>query len=114
MDWTDVHYRQLARLISRRTWLWTEMVVDKTVLHAQQLDRFLWFPPEQHPIVLQLGGSDPQTLAAAAVKARCRRGRGGGRARRGGGGGGGAPAGGLCFAVQPCSCGPVGGRARPC
>ncbi|KAI8464838.1 MAG: dihydrouridine synthase-domain-containing protein [Monoraphidium minutum] len=69
MDWTDVHYRQLARLISRRTWLWTEMVVDKTILHAPQLGRFLWFPPEQHPIVLQLGGSDPETLAAAAVKA---------------------------------------------
>jgi tRNA-dihydrouridine synthase A len=29
MEWTDVHYRQLARLISKHTWLWTEMVVDK-------------------------------------------------------------------------------------
>ncbi|KIZ03210.1 tRNA-dihydrouridine synthase A [Monoraphidium neglectum] len=69
MDWTDVHYRQLARLISRRTWLWTEMVVDKTIIHTPHPDRFLWFPPEQRPLVLQLGGSDPQTLAAAAVKA---------------------------------------------
>lgn len=68
MDWTDVHYRQLARLISRRTWLWTEMVVDKTIIHTPHLDRFLWFPPEQHPVVLQLGGSDPATLAAAVVK----------------------------------------------
>ena len=67
MDWTDVHYRQLARLISRRTWLWTEMVVDKTLLHTPQPDRHLWFPPEQRPIVLQLGGSDPETLAAAAL-----------------------------------------------
>jgi tRNA-dihydrouridine synthase A len=70
MDWTDVHYRQLARLMSKRTWLWTEMVVDKAVLNTPQPDRFLWFPPEQRPIVLQLGGSDPETLAAAAVKVR--------------------------------------------
>lgn len=68
MDWTDVHYRQLARIISKRTWLWTEMVVDKTVLHTPFLDSFLWFPPEQHPIVCQLGGSDPETLAAATRK----------------------------------------------
>lgn len=39
MDWTDVHYRQLARLISKHTWLWTEMVVDKTVLHTTVLDK---------------------------------------------------------------------------
>ena len=112
MDWTDTHYRQLARIISRRTWLWTEMVsvpgvdrnslfvtkvmarpwwsqaarpdhlarrvscrlhfspsppyiltypppsplqvVDKTILHTPYLERFLWFPPEQHPIVCQV------------------------------------------------------------
>ena len=92
MDWTDVHYRQLARLISRHTWLWTEMVVDNTLIHQPSRDRFgwqqleqfssllgtkatintylsrrwLWFPPEQHPIVCQLGGSNPTTLAAAA------------------------------------------------
>lgn len=65
MDWTDLHYRQLARMLSKRTWLWTEMVVDKTILHTPHTDRHLWFPPEQHPIVLQLGGSDPDTLAAA-------------------------------------------------
>ena len=66
LDWTDVHYRQLARLISRRTWLYTEMVVDQTVLHTAQPDRHLWFPPEQHPVVLQLGGSKPELMAAAA------------------------------------------------
>ncbi|GLI67721.1 hypothetical protein VaNZ11_011921 [Volvox africanus] len=69
MDWTDIHFRQLVRLLSRRTWLWTEMVVDKTILHTQNLDKFLWFPPEQRPLVLQLGGSDPVTLAAATAKA---------------------------------------------
>lgn len=66
MDWTDLHYRQLARMISRHTWLYTEMVVDKTLIHNPDHDRFLWFPPEQHPIVCQLGGSDPDELAAAA------------------------------------------------
>ena len=70
MDWTDVHYRQLARLISKHTWLYTEMVVDKTIIHTQQLDKFLAFPPEQSPIVLQLGGSDPTTLAQACLKAK--------------------------------------------
>lgn len=69
MEWTDVHFRQLARLLSRRTWLWTEMVVDKTVLHTGQLDKHLWFPPSQRPLVLQLGGSDPDTLRAAAATA---------------------------------------------
>jgi tRNA-dihydrouridine synthase A len=39
MDWTDVHYRQLARLISRQTWLYTEMVVDSTLLHNPDTDR---------------------------------------------------------------------------
>ena len=44
-------------------------VVDKTILHTHNLDKFLWFPPEQRPLVLQLGGSDPETLAAAAAAA---------------------------------------------
>jgi tRNA-dihydrouridine synthase A len=39
MDWTDVHYRQLARIISKHTWLWTEMVVDKTILHSPTPER---------------------------------------------------------------------------
>ncbi|CAL8471488.1 g11030 [Coccomyxa elongata] len=66
MDWTDVHYRQMARLISKHTWLYTEMVVDQTIIHNPNTDRFLWFPPEQRPIVCQLGGSDPAKLAEAA------------------------------------------------
>ncbi|KAK9841940.1 hypothetical protein WJX81_000054 [Elliptochloris bilobata] len=66
MDWTDIHYRQLARLITKHTFLYTEMVVDSTLIHNPDTDRFLWFPPEQRPLVLQLGGSDPAKLAAAA------------------------------------------------
>ena len=66
MDYTDVHYRQLARLISARTWLWTEMVVDKTLIHGTMTDKFVSFPPGQRPLVCQLGGSDPEELAAAA------------------------------------------------
>eukprot|EP00850_Spirogloea_muscicola_P007232 SM000036S13276 [mRNA] locus=s36:352871:357132:+ [translate_table: standard] len=68
MDWTDVHYRQLARLISKQTWLYTEMVVDNTLTHIEEqkrLDKFLAFPAMQRPIVLQLGGSNPATLAKA-------------------------------------------------
>jgi tRNA-dihydrouridine synthase A len=53
-------------MISRHTWLYTEMVVDQTIIHSPFTDRFLWFPPEQRPIVCQLGGSDPTLLARAA------------------------------------------------
>lgn len=66
MDWTDNHYRTLARLISRHAWLYTEMVVAETIVHQKDnLDRFLAFPAEQHPIVLQIGGSNLDNLAKA-------------------------------------------------
>jgi tRNA-dihydrouridine synthase A len=67
MDWTDAHYRQLARTLSRRAVLYTEMVVDATVLHAEDKDRHLAFPAGQRPLVFQVGGSDPAKLAAAAA-----------------------------------------------
>lgn len=67
MDWTDLHYRQLARIMSKNVWLYTEMVVDSTIIHNPDHDRFLWFPPEQHPISCQLGGSNPEQLAQAAA-----------------------------------------------
>jgi tRNA-dihydrouridine synthase A len=66
MDYTDVHYRQLARLMSKNTWLYTEMVVDSTLIFNPDHDRFLAFPEEQHPISCQLGGSNPENLAKAA------------------------------------------------
>ncbi|CAD5182626.1 unnamed protein product [Musa acuminata subsp. burmannicoides] len=67
MDWTDNHYRTLARLISKHAWLYTEMVVAETIVHqSENLDRFLAFSPIQHPIVLQIGGSNLTNLAKAA------------------------------------------------
>ncbi|KAJ4971793.1 hypothetical protein NE237_004892 [Protea cynaroides] len=67
MEWTDNHYRTLARLISKHAWLYTEMVVAETIVHQKDnLDRFLAFSPEQHPIVLQIGGSNLDNLAKAA------------------------------------------------
>ena len=69
MDWTDVHYRSLARLMTRKSWLYTEMVVDTTLIHNPDVGRFLEFPESQRPIVCQLGGSDPSKLAAAAAVA---------------------------------------------
>ncbi len=65
MDWTTRDYRFLARLITRHTLLYTEMVVAQAILHGDR-DRFLSFNDEEHPVALQLGGSDPQQLAEAA------------------------------------------------
>ncbi|PKA51481.1 tRNA-dihydrouridine synthase A [Apostasia shenzhenica] len=70
MDWTDNHFRTLARLISRHAWLYTEMIVAETIVHQKDnLDRFLLFSQEQHPIVLQIGGSNLENLAKAAEHA---------------------------------------------
>jgi hypothetical protein len=71
MDWTDTYYRHMARLMTKHTWLYTEMVVDKTLIHnPDTLDRWLEFSSVQHPVVLQLGGSEPRDLEAAAALAR--------------------------------------------
>jgi tRNA-dihydrouridine synthase A len=65
MEWTDRHCRYFLRLISRRTFLYTEMVTAEAVLYGDR-ERVLGFSPEEHPVGLQLGGSDPKRLAAAA------------------------------------------------
>jgi tRNA-dihydrouridine synthase A len=65
MEWTDRHCRYFLRLISRRAFLYTEMVTAEAVLHGNR-DRVLGFSAEEHPVGLQLGGSDPDKLAAAA------------------------------------------------
>ncbi|CAA0808905.1 FMN-linked oxidoreductases superfamily protein [Striga hermonthica] len=66
MDYTDNHYRTLARIISKHSWLYTEMIAAETIVFQKgNLDRFLAFGPEQHPIVLQIGGSDLNNIAKA-------------------------------------------------
>lgn len=62
LDWTDRFYRYFARLISRHTWLYTEMVTTGALLHGDRA-RFLRFDPAESPVALQLGGSDPDDLA---------------------------------------------------
>jgi tRNA-dihydrouridine synthase A len=64
MDWTDRHCRYLHRLLTRRALLYTEMVTAPAVLHGDR-DRLLAFDAAEHPVALQLGGSDPEELAKA-------------------------------------------------
>lgn len=65
MDWSDRHYRYFCRLMTSRTLLYTEMVVADAVIHGDR-ERHLGFDASEHPIALQLGGSDPLKLAEAA------------------------------------------------
>ncbi|MBM6594658.1 tRNA dihydrouridine(20/20a) synthase DusA [Microvirga pudoricolor] len=65
MDWTDRHCRYLHRLMTRRTRLYTEMVTTGAVIHGPR-ERLLGFDPSEHPVAVQLGGSDPKELAQAA------------------------------------------------
>ena len=65
MDWTDRHCRALHRVLSRRALLYTEMVTTGAVLHGDR-ERLLGYDPCEHPVALQLGGSEPADLAAAA------------------------------------------------
>ncbi|EWY38737.1 tRNA-dihydrouridine synthase A [Skermanella stibiiresistens SB22] len=65
MDWTDRHCRYFLRQISRHALLYTEMVTTGAILHGPR-DRLLAFHPDEHPVALQLGGSDPADLAACA------------------------------------------------
>jgi tRNA-dihydrouridine synthase A len=65
MDWTDRHCRYFLRQISRRVLLYTEMITAAAVLHGDR-SRLLAYHPEEHPVAIQLGGNDPQALAAAA------------------------------------------------
>ena len=65
MDWTDRHYRYFARLITRHALLYTEMVTTGALIHGDR-ERFLRFDPAEHPVALQLGGSDPNDMADCA------------------------------------------------
>lgn len=65
MDWTDRHCRMFHRQITRHSWLYTEMVTTGALLHGD-VARHLDFNDEEHPVALQLGGSEPADLAKSA------------------------------------------------
>ncbi|OYR18972.1 tRNA dihydrouridine synthase A family protein [Brucella thiophenivorans] len=65
LDWSDRHCRYFHRLFSKRTLLYTEMVVADAAIHGPR-DRLMGFDAAEHPIALQLGGSDPVKLQEAA------------------------------------------------
>ncbi|MES2149279.1 MAG: tRNA dihydrouridine(20/20a) synthase DusA [Pseudomonadota bacterium] len=65
MDWTDRHCRVFHRQITRHTWLYTEMVTTGALVYGD-VERHLRFSEEEHPVALQLGGSDPADLAKSA------------------------------------------------
>ena len=66
MDWTDRHCRVFHRILSRRARLYTEMVTAGAVIHGPR-DRLLGFDAVEHPVAVQLGGSNPDDLAKAAT-----------------------------------------------
>jgi len=71
MGWTDRHARYFLRLITKHSLLYTEMVNTGALLHNRQKvgsqKRLLAYHASEHPVAMQLGGSDPQALAACAV-----------------------------------------------
>ncbi|GBF50658.1 tRNA-dihydrouridine synthase [Leptospira ryugenii] len=67
MDWTDRHFRYFFRLLSKKTYLYTEMVTTGAILKSANPSRFLEYDKIEHPIALQLGGDDPNLLAEAAI-----------------------------------------------
>ena len=68
MAWTDRHCRYLHRIAAPRALLFTEMITANALLHGPT-ERLLRFDPMEHPVAIQLGGSDPDDLARAAVLA---------------------------------------------
>src|SRR5215472_6203319 len=65
MDWTDRHCRYFLRGFSAHALLYTEMITAAAILRGDR-DRLLAFDPEEHPVALQLGGSEPRDLGMAA------------------------------------------------
>ncbi|MBL4583950.1 MAG: tRNA dihydrouridine(20/20a) synthase DusA [Pseudomonadales bacterium] len=62
LKWTDLHHRYLMRLISSRALLYTEMITTGALIHGER-ERYLAYNSEEHPVSMQLGGSDPEQLA---------------------------------------------------
>jgi tRNA-dihydrouridine synthase A len=69
MDWSDRHYRHFARMFHPNAWLYSEMVTTGALIFGDR-DRHLSFNDSEHPVVLQLGGSDPQALATCSKMAQ--------------------------------------------
>ncbi|MBB3141255.1 tRNA dihydrouridine(20/20a) synthase DusA [Halomonas organivorans] len=67
MDWTTRDYRAFARTLTRRALLYTEMVTTGAILHGSPRERFLGYDAVEHPLALQLGGSDAGELAECAA-----------------------------------------------
>ncbi|MCW4149187.1 tRNA dihydrouridine(20/20a) synthase DusA [Halomonas sp. 18H] len=67
MDWTTRDYRAFARTLTRRALLYTEMVTTGAILYGSPRERFLGHDPVEHPLALQLGGSDAGALAECAA-----------------------------------------------
>jgi tRNA-dihydrouridine synthase A len=65
MDWSDHHCRYFWRLLTKESLLYTEMVTTGALIRGDR-ERFLHFNPEEHPVALQLGGSDPADVARCA------------------------------------------------
>ncbi len=68
LDWTDSHERTFLRLLSKRAMLYTEMVTTGALIHGDA-KRYLHFNKEEHPVALQLGGSEPKAMAICAKMA---------------------------------------------
>ncbi|PID46686.1 MAG: tRNA dihydrouridine(20/20a) synthase DusA [Proteobacteria bacterium] len=68
LDWTDRHERYFLRLLSKHAWLYTEMVTTGALIHGDY-ERYLKFNHQEHPVALQLGGSDPRDMVMCAKMA---------------------------------------------
>lgn len=66
LDWTDRHCRFFHRQLTQHAWLYSEMVTTGAIIYGNDLERFLGHSDSEQPVVLQLGGSDPQELAHCA------------------------------------------------
>lgn len=69
IDVTDKHFRYLARLLTKHTLLYTDMITTGAILHGKR-ERLLAYNNEEHPVALQLGGSDPAALRDCSIQAK--------------------------------------------
>jgi tRNA-dihydrouridine synthase A len=70
LDWTDRHDRYFLRLLSKHIYLYSEMVTTGALLFGKDSDRYLVYSQQEHPLALQLGGSDPEAMARCGVRAQ--------------------------------------------